>query len=226
MLDALAHDLCSPTAAIKVTASRLRDDDIEWTPDQAQQSLAIIEEEVDRLNATIRQLLDLSRIRAGRIVRHIQPTFLSDVVEQAVASRSSQLRPVEVQIHDGLTVLVDQALLTRAVVNLVANALKHGGAKCAVRVVVVGREDRVELSIVDRGPGIPHVDRRRIFERFTQLGTGDGSGSTGVGLGLAIADGFVRAMDGTIEVDDTPGGGTTMTIVLPSGAGSTKFEPT
>ncbi|MGZ4791453.1 MAG: sensor histidine kinase [Ilumatobacteraceae bacterium] len=202
MFDALAHDLCTPLASIKASVSGLRDADIAWTPEQVRNSLSLIEEEADRLGDVVRQLLDSSRLRWGNIVPVERPNLLSDVVTQAVASLGTPSDSVTIDVDDRLIVLADPGLLSRVIVNLVANAVKHGDGS-EVRVTAAGRDQRVQLHVADRGPGIPRPQRESVFEPFAQLGGVSG----GVGLGLAIAQGFVEAMGGTIVVGDTAGGG-------------------
>ena len=92
------------------------------------------------------------------------------------------------------------------------NALKWSPPEVPVRVEAGAVHDRVYLRIVDRGPGIRPAERDRVFLPFQRLG--DAPRDTGVGLGLAVARGFVTAMEGDLELDDTPGGGTTATVTL------------
>ena len=106
----------------------------------------------------------------------------------------------------------DPALLERAVANVVSNALAWSPADRRVRIEAAPVQNRVCLRVIDRGPGIPPGQRTRIFEPFSRMG--DRSNDAGVGLGLAVAHGFITAMHGDISVDDTPGGGLTVTISL------------
>jgi two-component system sensor histidine kinase KdpD len=109
-------------------------------------------------------------------------------------------------------VLADAALLERAVANLVSNAVAWSPPATPVKVQAGRIAGSIDLRIVDRGPGIPVDDRERIFLPFQRLG--DRSNDAGVGLGLAIAKGFIEAMGAQLSLDDTPGGGLTMTIRL------------
>jgi two-component system sensor histidine kinase KdpD len=111
-----------------------------------------------------------------------------------------------------LPVHADPALLERAIANVVANAIDYSpdGQRVRVEASEVGR--RVQLRVMDRGPGIPEQGRQGVFQPFQRLGD---SAPGGVGLGLAIAHGFLAAMGATIDIDDTPGGGTTVKITLP-----------
>ena len=106
----------------------------------------------------------------------------------------------------------DAALLERVIANLVENALKWSPAEIPVRVEAGAVQDRVDLRIVDHGPGIPRSERDRVFQPFQRLG--DLDRGTGVGLGLAVARGFVAAMGGELELEDTPDGGTTAIVTL------------
>ena len=111
-----------------------------------------------------------------------------------------------------LPVRADPALLERAVANVVANALAYtpDGERVRVEASELGR--RVQLRVMDRGPGIPEQDRQRVFQPFQRLGD---SAPGGVGLGLAVAHGFLGAMGATIDIEETPGGGATVMISLP-----------
>jgi len=112
-------------------------------------------------------------------------------------------------------VQADPGLLERVIVNVVQNALRYNGSAGPVRVVgSVGSVDgeRVELRVVDRGPGIPIEQQSRVFVPFQRLG--DTDNTTGVGLGLALSRGLAEAMGGTLQPEPTPGGGLTMVVSL------------
>jgi two-component system sensor histidine kinase KdpD len=122
---------------------------------------------------------------------------------------------VVVEVPDSLPrVKADAGLLERAIANVVANALHASPVDRPVRIVASAVLDRVELRVVDQGPGIPPGQRARVFQPFQRLG--DRPNGTGVGLGLAVARGFVEAMGGELTIEDTPGGGTTMVVSLPA----------
>lgn len=104
----------------------------------------------------------------------------------------------------------DPALLQRALVNLLTNALRYSHR---VRVATSTFDDRVELRVVDHGPGVKAERRDDIFVPFQRHG--DVDNATGLGLGLALSRGFVEGMGGTIEPEETPGGGLTMVVSLP-----------
>jgi K+-sensing histidine kinase KdpD len=206
LLAAVGHDLRTPLAAIKAAVSSLRQPDIEWPPEARAELLATVEESSDRLDALVDNLLSMSRLQAGVLSVHPRPVALDAVVAQALPSST-----VEVEVPDNLPlVTADPGLLERVVANLVANAVAVSD-DVAVRARPAG--DRVELLVIDHGPGVPAADRERIFAPFQRLH--DHTATGGLGLGLAIARGFTEAMGGTLTPSDTPGGGLTQTIRLP-----------
>ncbi len=109
---------------------------------------------------------------------------------------------------------MDPAILERVVVNVMENALRYSPTGKPPMLSASSLGDWVELRIVDRGPGIPQKERDRVFVPFQRLG--DTDNTTGVGLGLALSRGFTEAMGGSLTAEDTPGGGLTMTLSLPT----------
>jgi two-component system sensor histidine kinase KdpD len=214
ILRAVSHDLRTPLASIKASSTSLLADDIAWSATQQRDFVETIDEEADRLDRLVGNLLDMSRIESGAVAVASRSVGLEEVVGLALASLGEPSDRVEVVVPVELPpVLADTALLERVIANLVRNALLHGPSAHDVRVegAVVG--EKGVLRVVDRGPGIPPDQRELVLGPFQRLG--DGSSTIGVGLGLAVAKGFVEAMDGRLELDDTPGGGLTVTVALP-----------
>jgi two-component system, OmpR family, sensor histidine kinase KdpD len=218
LLQAVSHDLRTPLASIKASISSLRQRDVDWPADVAAEFEATIESETDRLANLVANLLDMSRLQASALTVDIRPTVVDEVVLAAVASLGTGGPHVGIDVPETLPdVSADAALLERAIANLVANAVRFSPSGVPPRVeagLVAGSPPRVDIRVVDRGPGIPPEDRSLAFEPFQRLDDTRASGA-GVGLGLAIARGFVRAMNGDLVVEDTPGGGTTMVVSLP-----------
>ncbi|MGH9067992.1 MAG: ATP-binding protein [Acidimicrobiales bacterium] len=215
LLAAISHDLRSPLAAIKASATSLLSDDVVWEPAAARELLATIDTESDRLNTLVANLLDMSRLRAGAVVVRSQPVALEEVTLKALGGLPSQGRKVQVDVSETLPqVDADPALLERVVANLIGNALRFSPESRPVRVKAGVVASRVDLRIVDRGPGVPAAERERIFQPFQRLG--DSPRGAGVGLGLAVARGFADAMGAELSVEDTPGGGATMVVSLPA----------
>ena len=139
--------------------------------------------------------------------------YLEDVVASALGSLDHDPAHVVVSVPETLPpVSVDPALLERALANVIANALAWSPPLEHVRIEGAEVAGRVHLRVIDRGPGVDPADRQRVFQPFQRLG--DHSTQAGVGLGLAVARGFIEAIGGRIELDDTPGGGLTVLIDL------------
>ncbi len=211
ILTAVSHDLRTPLAAIKASVSSLRERDVTWSPSATAEFLEAIEEETDRLTTLVGNLLDMSRVQTGSLVLVPRRVGLDEIVPRALATLPLSGRDVDMDVPETLPrVDVDAELLERAVANVVANARQWSPPGSPVSVRGGTRNGRVELRVVDHGPGVPPEQRQRMFLPFQRLG--DRSVGDGVGLGLAVARGFVEAMDGSLEVEDTNGGGLTMVL--------------
>jgi two-component system sensor histidine kinase KdpD len=213
LLAAVSHDLRTPLAAIKASVTSLRQRDVAWTPEARDEFLATIDEETDRLDALVGNLLDMSRLQTGALEVSAVPVGLDEVLPAALTSLGAPDGAVRLDVSDSLPrVLADRGLLERALANVIANAIRFSppGTPPSVTAGVV--DGTVDVRVVDRGPGVPREERSRLFKPFQRLG--DAGQSEGVGLGLAVAKGFIEAMGGEIEADDTPGGGLTIVARL------------
>lgn len=214
LLSAVGHDLRTPLTAIKAAAGSLRDPGLPMSADDRAELLATVEESADRLSGFVDNLLDSSRLAAGGVTPVSAPVGLDEVVAAALAGGPADTGRVVVDVAEDLPdVLADAGLAERVVANLIDNALRHGGPG-TVAVRASAHADRVELRVVDDGPGVPRAQRDRLFAPFQRLG--DRRAATGVGLGLHVARGFTEAMGGTLDAEDTPGGGLTMVLALPA----------
>jgi len=211
LLAAVSHDLRTPLAGIKAAVSSLRSDDVAWSEEDQAELLEGIEEGADRLDHLVGNLLDMSRLQTGTVTPLIREVDLDEVVPMALVGVPED--SVELDVPETLQmVAVDPGLLERSVANLVENAVKYSPPDKVVLVAASAIADRVEVRVVDRGPGVPDDAKERIFEPFQRYG--DAPRGAGVGLGLAVARGFVEAMGGTLDAEDTPGGGLTMVLTL------------
>jgi two-component system sensor histidine kinase KdpD len=219
LLAAVSHDLRSPIASAKAAVTSLRSEDIAWDDADTAELLATADESLDRLTHLVGNLLDMSRLQAGALSLFPRPSGLDEIIARSLDDLGPAGREITVDIPDSLPAIsADPAILERIVVNLTENALRYSPAGKPPLLAASALGDRVELRVVDRGPGIPEGDRERMFVPFQRLG--DTDNTTGVGLGLALALGLTEAMDGTLTAEDTPGGGLTMTISLPAAPGN------
>ena len=210
LLRAVSHDLRSPLSAIQASVTSMLQDDVQWPPEDQTEFLQTISEETERLNRVVSDLLDAGRLQTGTLQIQKRQTGIEDVVSTvATAFRVQGHRlsiDTEVELPD---VSTDPVLLERIIENLVRNALDHSPPETPVRVTAGIVGNRIDLRIIDRGPGIDPDTRQMIFEPYRTL---DDSHMAGVGLGLAVAKGLADALTHQITVDDTPGGGTTMIL--------------
>lgn len=173
-------------------------------------------------------LLDMSRLQTGTVSALIREIDLDEVVPMALGGVPEG--SVGLEIPESLPmVAVDPGLLERAVANIVENAVKYSPPGTPAQVSASALGGRVEVRVTDRGPGVPDEAKERIFAPFQRHG--DAPRGTGVGLGLAVARGFAEAMGGTLDAEDTPGGGLTMVLTvraaaIGSGAGTGRSSGT
>ncbi|MFB7464938.1 ATP-binding protein [Streptomyces sp. NPDC056224] len=215
LLAAVSHDLRTPLASIKASVTSLRSDDVDWSDEDRAELLEGIEGGADRLDHLVGNLLDMSRLQTGTVTPLIREIGLDEVIPMALGGVPED--SVVLDVPETLPIVaVDPGLLERAVANVVENAVKYSPAGERVQVAASFLGDRVEVRVVDRGPGVPEEAKDRIFAPFQRYG--DAPRGSGVGLGLAVARGFAEAMDGTLTAEDTPGGGLTMVLTLRAAA--------
>lgn len=223
LLAAVSHDLRTPLASIKASVSSLRQPDVAYSPEDERELLATVEESSDRLDGLIANLLDMSRLQTGALNPIVGPVAVEEVAALALHGLPGAAA-VRLDVPEDLPLLrTDAGLLERALANLLSNALRYSPASNPP--LLRARRDRDELviSVIDHGPGVVATARQSMFEPFQRLG--DTNTATGVGLGLAVARGFIEAMAGSVTAGETPGGGLTMTVRLPSATQPARSAP-
>jgi len=215
----VTHELKTPIAVIKLAVETI---ELGRYRGEAERDkyLRTITRESDRLAQLVDNILDFSRLEAGQRLLHRSPLDVRDVVNGAMDSFKLRLEDAgfqyEVLLPDQLPkVLGDGRALQHCVLNLLDNAVKYSRERKEVKVAVASQNGQVSLSVSDRGIGIPPEERERIFEKFARVETGLVHDVKGAGLGLSLVDMLVRAHHGSVEVDSTPGEGSTFTILLP-----------
>lgn len=212
LLRSISHDLRTPLTSMIAGGAALGS----ATPtaeERAELSEAVVVEG-ERLSRLVENLLDMSRLEAGKAEPHREPIDLGEVLD-AAREATARRELVGLALDPDLPLVeADAAQLERAFANLLENAVRHGGGR---PVLVKSRlvDDKITVRVVDQGPGIPQSEWPRIFEPF-QHGAANGAGG-GTGLGLAIAKGFVEANGGEITVDSVPGQGSSFVVSLPRG---------
>jgi K+-sensing histidine kinase KdpD len=212
LLRSISHDLRTPLTSIIAGGAALGS--ATATAEERAELSAAIVTGGERLSRLVENLLDMSRLEAGKAEPHREQTDLAEVLEVARETVAhSELVRLAVD-RDLPAVDADAAQLERAFANLLENAIRHGGGRpVTVRSRLVG--DKIAIRVVDQGPGIPESEWGRIFEPF-QSGAANGAGG-GSGLGLAIAKGFVEANGGQIAVESVMGQGSSFVVDFPHG---------
>ena len=213
LLRAVSHDLRAPLASAKAAVQGLRTPNVVFDEPDRQELLATADESLDLLTRLVENLLDMSRLQAGALGVHAQPTSVAEVIPLAVDELGSSADAVQIQVAEDLPeVMADPALLQRILANLLSNALKFSAPDAPPTVAASSHAERLHIRVIDHGPGLPPDERDRAFLPFQR--SGDRHGPPGIGLGLALSRGLAEAMGGSLEADDTPGGGLTMDLAL------------
>jgi len=211
VLHAISHDLRSPLTAITTALTGLRDSEHER---DRHELLSVLDEETERLNRTVTDLLDLSRIQAGALHPQTDWCDLRDVVTSALAAERSRRadHPVELRLPDDLPLVrADAAQVERVFANLIENAFKFSADGAPVDISGGTGGSKVFVRVANRGRSIPQSQRRYVFEPFFR----GREGAVGAGLGLAICRGFVEANGGQIALQSAREGATAFAVSFP-----------
>ena len=217
LLNAVSHDLRTPLSSIMASAGSLLQTDVQWNEEERREFAQAIEQDAQRLDRLVGNLLDLSRIQAGSIRPEKSWYDLGSLIDEATArARAPGRKRLMVDVPEGLPpVEFDYVEIDQVITNLIENAWKHTPAGTKIRVSARISGGEVEVEVVDQGPGISTEVMGRVFDPFYR--GRDGAGVLGSGLGLAIAKGLVEAHGGRIWVDNGPEGGARFFFTLPLG---------
>lgn len=216
-LAGVAHELRNPLSALKLSTALTGRGGTPPTPERMERTLALVGRQVERLDRMVGDLLDSTRIEAGKLelrpeVRDARE-LAREVVELYRSGESGHVLQLSLP-EAAMLVRVDPARLEQVVHNLVSNALKYSPAGSRVDVVVRRTEEEVVLSVRDQGIGISEDEKRLLFAPFQRAGNAR-QRAPGVGLGLSVARRIVEAHGGRIEVDSQPGTGSVFSVWLP-----------
>jgi signal transduction histidine kinase len=215
----VSHELRTPLALIRLYAETLELGRI-TTQEKKDEYYSIIRKESERLTALINNILDFSRIEAGRKEYDFRDTDIAELVRNTLDSYRFQIEQqgfaLEEQIDAGIpTVKVDREAIARALVNLVNNALKYSNNEKFLGVRLYRDKSLLKLEVSDRGIGIERHEQARIFEKFYRTGDPLVHNTKGSGLGLSLVRHITRAHGGNVEVESIPGRGSKFTLSLP-----------
>jgi len=220
-VSAVSHELSTPLTCIKASVELLQETGAGAISDTQEELLRTIAHHTDRLETLVTELLDVTKLEAGQLALSPQPTDLRVIVKRAVEALSPLFEGKGQTIGLNLpskigSVMVDRRRIEQVLTNLLSNAHKFAPKGGHIEVTLVERDDYLEVSVNDDGPGIPPSEQERIFEKFYVID--DGRDRTGVGLGLYIARRLVELHGGHIWVESKLGEGSTFRFTLPKGA--------
>lgn len=218
-LASVSHDIRTPLTSIKAVANAIAT--------SGDRRAAIIEEEADRLNRFVADLLDLSRLSGGALALRIELNTAEDVIGAARERVSGLLGERRIELTDGTDseVLVgrfDFVHSLHVLVNLLENAHKYSPPGVPIELSIARSGDVLRFTVADRGPGVPEHARERVFESFYRI-PGSSPEIAGVGLGLSIARGLAEAQGGVLRYEPRPGGGSVFLFDLPAADVSPEF---
>jgi PAS domain S-box-containing protein len=218
LLSVISHELKTPVSLIKGYASTLRREDANWDKETVGQSLAIIEEESDRLNRLINNLLEASRIQAGGLQLRFGYVRLDQLAQKIVEAFRTQTtkHTLVTEFKEPLPMIVgDEERLREVLNNLLSNAIKYSPHGGTIRVGGSADKDEVRVYVADEGVGIAPAERDKIFDRFYRVDNASTRKTQGAGLGLFLVKAVVEAHGGRVWVESALGKGSTFNLALP-----------
>jgi signal transduction histidine kinase len=218
----VSHELRTPLSLIRLYAETLELGRVQ-AQEKVEEYYRIIRKESERLTALINNILDFSRIEAGRKEYEFRETDIAELVRNTLDSYRDQIEQqgfnFEQHIDSTLpAVQVDREAIARSLVNLVNNALKYSAKEKFLRVRLYRSNGSVKLEVADKGIGIPRNEQTKIFEKFYRVGDPLVHNTKGSGLGLSLVRHIAHAHGGEVEVESTPGRGSKFTLSLPVNA--------
>lgn len=217
----VSHELRTPLTSIAGALGLLKGGAVGSLPGPALRLLELAHNNSQRLIRLVNDILDIEKIESGSVTFDVRPTPLLPLLQQAVDSNSSfaaahRVRLVLSQHHPDAQVMADPDRIAQIATNLISNAVKFSPPGAAVRISLTRLDRQFRITVADRGPGVPHEFRQRIFNKFAQADSSDTRQGGGTGLGLSIVKEIVTRLGGNVSFEDRMGGGTCFHVDLPA----------
>lgn len=224
----VSHELRTPLTAIRGSLGLIVGGIGSSLSEDVRNLLDIAYKNCERLVRLINDILDIEKIESGRMPFHIRPLALMPFLRQSLEANAAFAEKYGIHLlldpsceaddHETLTVMADSDRLMQVMTNLLSNAVKFSPRGETVTVKCQAGSDRMRISVIDRGPGIPDSFRSRIFQKFAQAGGAADRDKGGTGLGLSIVRAIMEEMHGAVELESGVGAGATFSIDLPKAA--------
>jgi two-component system sensor histidine kinase KdpD len=218
LLSSISHDLRTPLASIKASASSLLQEDVQWNDEERRSFALAIEREADRLNRLVANLLDMSRIEGGALKPEKEWYPIDELIHDVLGRMQPILldRVVQTHLPDDLPpIQLDYLQIEQVLTNLIENAVRYTPSDSPIDLSAHIEGDQMVISVADCGPGIPPADLERVFDKFYRVLGRTAERPTGSGLGLAVSKGLVEAHGGRIWAENREGGGAVFRFTLP-----------
>jgi two-component system sensor histidine kinase KdpD len=217
MIDSITHELRTPLTSIKGAATTMLTTRLE--EEQSYDLLTIIDEECDRLNRLVSEAVEMGQLDAQQVQMHFVAVPVAELIRNALETCAfvEEKHPVRIDVSEDLEVRADPDVLEKVICNLLENAGKYSAPGSPVRISAERKDDKVAISVADRGTGIEASELALIFERFYRA-PAHVEGTSGTGMGLAISRAIAEAHQGEITVTSQPGQGSVFTLTLPASA--------
>ena len=225
LLNSISHDLRTPLVTISGVLDSLLTDDRRFDLQHRREMIATAAEEAGRLNRFVGSLLDMTRLEAGALSPRLVPCDVDEIIGCAVGAVEQRMgdHGIVTWVEPDLPpVPADLVLVTQALVNLLDNALKHSPPAADIEMSARLDGSRIIIAVADSGPGVPHGEEERIFDKFHRIQVPERTGGTG--LGLSIAKGIIEAHRGSITASNRPKGGLVVEVILPTEVDETADE--
>ena len=216
LLNSISHDLRTPLVSITGVLSSLKDEGEHLSATARRELLETASEEATRLNRFVGNLLDMTRLEAGKLTMKTEPCDVQDLIGCALAALEPRIssRAIAVKMLPMLPLVpMDLVLMTQVLVNILENTLKYSPPGTPVEIIARTDAPWLVIEITDKGRGVPDHDLKRIFDKFYRIPVPEGAGGTG--LGLSICKGIVEAHNGVIRAENLSEGGLRVMVKLP-----------
>jgi signal transduction histidine kinase len=219
----VSHEFKTPLTAMGAVLERLLSGEVK-DPKKTKEYYRILSHDSERLKRLVKNVLDFTKIEDGKREYKFAPTDISRLVRHEVDNFHNENRmrgfTVETKIGNDIpSVYVDEEAMSQALHNILDNAAKFSGSEKNIEVKIVRREESIEISVQDRGVGIPENERKKVFEKFYRGKQASSVSPTGTGLGLTLVKHIMDAHSGDVVIKSHSGKGTCVSLILPVGKG-------